>query len=93
MPDEIQIMVVITGRVQGVFFRAHTQNAANRLNLKGYVKNLANGCVEAIFKGDPAAVNQMLDWCHKGPGASKVEHVHIKEADKTLDFTNFEIRY
>ncbi|MCK5099842.1 MAG: acylphosphatase, partial [Desulfobacteraceae bacterium] len=67
MPDKIQIKVVVKGRVQGVFFRVETKNTADRLGLNGYVKNLSNGSVEAVFEGDQQAVTQMVEWCHKGP--------------------------
>ena len=93
MPDKIQIKVVVKGRVQGVFFRVETKNTADRLGLNGYVKNLSNGSVEAVFEGDQQAVTQMVEWCHKGPAISKVEHVLTEKAEAALNFTSFEIRY
>ncbi|RLC20093.1 MAG: DNA polymerase IV, partial [Deltaproteobacteria bacterium] len=60
MPNMIQIKVIVKGRVQGVFYRAHTQKQADRLGVKGYVKNLPDGSVEAVFEGDPKSVSQMV---------------------------------
>ncbi len=93
MPNMIQIKAIVKGRVQGVFYRAHTQKQADRLGVKGYVKNLPDGSVEAVFEGDPKSVSQMVKWCHQGPKASFVEHVLAKEADGLSNFETFKITY
>jgi acylphosphatase len=93
MPNKTQIKVIIKGRVQGVFYRAETKNTADQLGIKGYVKNLANGSVEAVFDGDRPAVVQMVEWCNKGPAAAKVEKVLVEKVDTPLNFETFEIRY
>jgi len=93
MSNNTQIKVVVTGRVQGVFFRAETKRTADQLGIKGYVKNLANGSVEAVFYGNKKIVTQMVQWCHKGPTASIVEDVATQEQVATSNFTAFEIRY
>ncbi|WP_299976839.1 acylphosphatase [Desulfobacula sp.] len=93
MPKKIQIKVIVSGRVQGVFYRFHTKNTADRLGVKGYVKNLSNGSVEAVFEGEQPSVTQMMDWCHKGPAASKVEDVLAEKAEAPSNFETFEIRY
>jgi len=93
MPETIQIKVIVKGRVQGVFYRAHTQRQADRLGVKGYVKNLPDRSVEAVFKGDPQSVSQMVKWCHKGPAASNVEDVLTQNQKDLSNFKNFEIRY
>ena len=93
MPDKIQIKVVVKGRVQGVFFRVETKNTADRLGLNGYVKNLSNGSVEAVFEGDQQAVTQMVEWCHKGPAAAKVDHALAEKTEASSNFETFEIRY
>ncbi len=93
MPETIQIKVIVKGRVQGVFYRAHTQRQADRLGVKGYVKNLPDGSVEAVFKGDPQSVSQMVEWCRKGPAASNVEDVLTQSRKDLSNFKNFEIRY
>jgi len=93
MPDKTQIKVVIKGSVQGVFFRAQTQKTADRLGVKGYVKNLADGSVEAVFKGTPDAVNQAIAWCRKGPKLSRVDHVQTEEIKMLTDFKTFKITF
>ena len=93
MLNKTQVKVIISGRVQGVFYRARTKNTADRLGIKGYVKNLPNGSVEAVFQGEQPTVTQMIEWCHKGPAASKVDHVQAKETKILSNFETFEIRY
>lgn len=77
MSDDRRIAVSarITGRVQGVAFRYWTRGEATRLGLSGWVRNEADGSVRAFFAGDPAAVNKMVDLCHKGPSAARVVSV------------------
>jgi acylphosphatase len=85
--------VYISGRVQGVFFRAETQRAANGFNLNGWVRNMVDGRVEAVFEGEDENVNKMLDWCHIGPPAARVKEVLIEEETYIGEFTNFIIKY
>ncbi|MBI4833301.1 MAG: acylphosphatase [Planctomycetes bacterium] len=68
----------ISGRVQGVFFRAHTENEARRLGLTGWVKNIPDGRVETVFEGNDAAVDAMITWAHHGPPSARVTNVEIK---------------
>ena len=93
MTNKTQVKVVISGKVQGVFYRVHTKHAADGLGIKGYVKNLANGSVEAVFEGDQPVVDQMIDWCHKGPEMSRVDHVQTQEIKPLTCFKIFEIKY
>ena len=93
MTNKIQLKVNITGRVQGVYYRVETKNTADRLGIKGYVKNLSNGSVEAVFEGNSTAVRQMTDWCRKGPAAAAVEHVQTQQTDTVSRFQTFEITY
>ncbi len=89
----VRLHVYITGRVQGVFFRAHTQDQARLLSLCGWVRNLPDGRVEAVFEGEVEKVMEMLKWCHRGPPASHVTKVEEVWDEKEEWFTNFEIRY
>ena len=88
-----RIHVYISGRVQGVFFRAETQRVANGFNLTGWVRNMADGRVEALFEGENKSVDKMLEWCHTGPPAARVKEVVIEEGSYTGEFNNFSIRY
>lgn len=78
----IRAHVFISGRVQGVFYRASTKNMAEQLGLKGWVRNTSDGRVEALFEGDETAVKDMISWCHKGPRSAEV-------SDVTVDYTKF----
>jgi len=73
--------VIVRGRVQGVFFRAETRNRAASLGLAGWVRNNADGTVEAAFEGDRDRVESMLGWCRRGPGHAKVEDVQVDWED------------
>ncbi len=87
------VKVIIKGRVQGVFYRAETKRAADLLNLTGYVKNREDGSVEALFQGEEAAVNKMIQWSHTGPRASRVDQVLQEPAQPLSGCDRFEIRY
>ncbi len=85
--------VLISGRVQGVFFRAETQRAATGFNLSGWVRNLPDGRVEAVFEGEDAAVDKMLAWCHIGPPAARVQEVIVNEEPCAGELRYFNIKY
>jgi len=88
-----RVHVYITGRVQGVFFRAETQRAAKGFNLTGWVRNLSDGRVEALFEGEEKEVHKMLQWCHIGPPAARVEGVLTAEEPYIGEFHDFSIKY
>jgi acylphosphatase len=73
------VRCLVAGRVQGVYYRAATAEEAVRLALDGWVKNLANGRVEVVVEGEPAAVAALVRWLWKGPPAARVDAVHIEE--------------
>jgi len=85
--------VVISGFVQGVFFRSDTRDVARSLGLTGWVLNRYDGCVEALFEGPEHAVREMIVWCHKGPPAAHVEDVKVEEGRYTGEFDTFEITF
>jgi acylphosphatase len=87
-----RVHVYVSGRVQGVFFRAATQQAAKGFNLTGWVRNVHDGRVEAVFEGDNENVDKMLDWCHIGPPAARVEKVITEEETFIGEFTDFHIK-
>ena len=87
--NKVQIKAIISGKVQGVFYRFETKNSAAKLGIKGYVKNLPNGSVEAVFEGESSIVNQMLDWCNKGPSAARVENIQTEKIDILSNFETF----
>jgi acylphosphatase len=88
-----RVRVFISGKVQGVFFRAYTQEEAKKVGVKGWVRNLPDGRVEAVFEGEDSAVDHMIKWCHQGSPYSRVTGVEVKEEPYTGEFNDFEIRY
>ncbi len=76
--EAVSVRAVIRGRVQGVWFRAWTVEQATRLNLSGWVRNRADGAVEAVFFGSKAAVAEMLTACNRGPTAARVDGVDVE---------------
>jgi acylphosphatase len=83
--------VWISGRVQGVFFRANTRKQARSLGLTGWVRNLPDGDVEALLDGEKAAAERMLEWCRVGTPPARVDHLEILEEAATEEYTDFEI--
>lgn len=80
MSEEIRKRLLISGRVQGVWFRGSTKEQAERLGaLKGFVRNLEDGRVEAAVQGPRAAVEELVSWCHRGPDGARVEAVQVVE--------------
>lgn len=73
--------VVVSGQVQGVFFRDSTRREANRLGLSGWVRNCRDGTVEALFEGEPDAVAEAVRWCRSGPSHAQVEDLRVNAAE------------
>lgn len=71
----------VSGRVQGVFYRASTQQKATELAISGYARNLPDGRVEVLMAGTQPAVQALIDWLHKGPPAAQVANVEVAEVD------------
>jgi len=91
--EKIRARVIIEGRVQGVFFRSHTQEMALRLGLKGWVKNRRDGRVEAVFEGGKDTVDRIIEWCHRGPSEARVTKVHLTWENYVGDLQDFSIAY
>ncbi len=88
-----RVHLLISGKVQGVFYRSRTKDMADRLNLAGWVRNLDDGRVEAVFEGSKESVERMISWCKEGSPASDVSHVEIAEEPFEGDRSSFNIRY
>lgn len=82
--------VYISGRVQGVFFRAWVSQNASRLGLSGWVRNRRDGRVEAVFEGTSEAVRQMVELCHEGPDHARVDAVLDDYNEPLEGFASFE---
>jgi acylphosphatase len=76
---DVRQRVVVSGRVQGVFFRASLADEAERLGVRGWARNRADGRVEAVFEGEAAPVAAIIAWCHDGPPRARVTAVDVDE--------------
>jgi acylphosphatase len=83
--------VYVSGRVQGVSFRDAARQEAEELGLNGWVRNLQDGRVEAIFEGEPDTVHRMIDWCESGPASADVNDVSV-EQETPEGLSGFEIK-
>lgn len=88
-----RVHVYISGRVQGVFFRACTRDEAKRLGLTGWVRNLMDGRVEAVIEGDSETVDEMISWCYRGSPHSRVDDVEVSKDEYRGEFDDFGVRY
>ncbi|MFO7972105.1 MAG: acylphosphatase [Desulfobacterales bacterium] len=93
MEDKVRVRAVISGRVQGVFFRLETKKAAGRYGVFGWVKNQRDGTVAAVFEGPGENVDSMLAWCKQGPPIAKVLDVDVTWESYTGEFNDFEVTY
>ncbi len=85
--------VFVSGIVQGVYFRYHAAENAAGLGLAGWVRNLRDGRVEMILEGEKTRVDQMIEWCRKGPPGASVRSVDVIPEEYAGEFTTFEIRH
>ena len=83
---------LVSGKVQGVFFRAAAAETAEQAGLTGFVRNLRDGRVEVIFEGDKDTVQRLIDWCHEGPPSARVDSVEVFWEPATGEFTGFSAR-
>ncbi|RPF49917.1 acylphosphatase [Thermodesulfitimonas autotrophica] len=84
--------VIVRGKVQGVYFRGYTQQEALAAGVTGWVRNLPDGSVEAVFEGEREAVERLVAWCHKGSPAARVMEVKVTWEDWRGEFNGFAIR-
>lgn len=84
--------VIVSGRVQGVFYRSETEKAASAKGLKGWVKNRSDGTVEAVFEGYEGVVASMIEWCKEGSPRAKVDKVDV-DWEEPKGESSFEVRY
>jgi len=91
--EHLRAHVIIHGRVQGVWFRQNTKDEALRLGVRGWVRNLPDRTVEAVFEGGKKKVEELVGWCHRGPSGAEVTSVDIAWERPRGEFTHFDIRY
>ena len=91
MSDRTRAHVFVSGTVQGVYYRANTREQARERDVDGWVRNLADGRVEAVFEGPRAQVEGMVEWCHEGSDRADVDDVDV-EYGQPAGETGFEVR-
>ncbi len=92
MSDRRRAHVYVSGTVQGVYFRATTRDEARKRDVDGWVRNLPDGRVEAVFEGSPADVAEMIEFCHEGSQAARVENVDVTDEEPQGE-DGFEVRW
>jgi acylphosphatase len=85
--------VLVTGKVQGVYYRSGAKDFADSLGLTGWVRNNHDGRVEAVFEGEDVAVKKMVDWCWSGSPSSRVMNVEVIWEEPNEEFVNFSVTY
>ncbi len=91
--ERVRAHVLVAGRVQGVNFRASAQDHARSVGVVGWVRNLEDGRVEAVFEGPRPAVNRMVSWCYGGPRSARVEKVDVEWQQPTDQEREFRISW
>ena len=92
--NEMQrIHLIISGRVQGVLFRANTKRQAELIGVKGWVRNLDDDKVEAVAEGSEELIKRFVEYCRKGPEGARVDDIEIEELEYKGEFKEFSIRY
>ncbi len=91
--EHLRAHVIVHGLVHGVWFRASTKDEADRLGVTGWVRNLPDRSVEAVFEGEKKKVEEIVGWCHRGPSGAEVSNVDIAWEPFRGEFVHFEIRY
>ena len=88
-----RIRIIVTGKVQGVFFRQALKVMAKKNDVFGWVKNLKDGRVEAVLEGDEEKIGRLVEWSHGGPANARVEDVEIHNEKFSGEFTKFDVLY
>lgn len=88
---KVRTHVVFAGRVQGVFFRMNTQKKATELGIKGFVRNVFDGTVEAVFEGEESGVKEVIDWCEKKIPMARVDDVKVEWLEFKDEFDSFDV--
>lgn len=89
----VRAHLLISGQVQGVFFRSETSYKAEQHSVTGWIRNLEDGRVEALFEGEQQNVNQMIEFCKHGSRRARITNVEVRWETHTGEFLDFEIRY
>lgn len=86
-----RIHLYLSGKVQGVYFRAYTKQEADALHITGWVKNTSDGRVEIVAEGEKEHIDSFLEWCREGPPQAHVSNTQIQWQNATDEFNQFSI--
>lgn len=87
-----QVKIKIFGRVQGVFFRYSAKAKADELGIRGFARNLSDEGVEVVAQGNEENLNELIEWCKKGPDLAKVERMDVSHETSSEEFRDFSVR-
>ena len=90
---KVRAHVFVSGRVQGVFFRSETRYEAEKRSVKGWVRNLPDGRLEAVFEGEEESVKELIEFCKRGSPGARVTGIDVIWENYTGEFKDFEIKY
>ena len=93
MDDLVSVCATVHGRVQGVFFRSFTEERAQHLGLKGYVRNLPSGDLEVVAEGRRESLEKLIEYLKMGPPAAMVEKVETAWSEYAGKYSGFRVRY
>ncbi len=93
MKGAFEARVVVSGRVQGVYFRASTRDAARGFGVRGFVRNLPDRSVEAVLQGERAAIEKTIAFMNEGPPGAQVVDVSVEWRDPSENYEGFHVRY
>jgi len=88
-----RVHLLVSGKVQGVFFRQALKVVAKKNNVLGCVRNLKDGCVEAILEGDNKSINSVIEWTRIGPANSRVDDIEVSNEEFKNEFSTFDVLY
>jgi acylphosphatase len=90
---KLRVKVIVKGIVQGVNFRYYSQRQAAKFNITGWVKNLPDGAVAAVFEGDEQDVEAMVQWCRRGPPSAHVTELIAQPEEYRGEFSSFSVKF
>ena len=88
-----RIHLIVSGTVQGVFYRANAKKVASGLGLKGWIRNLQDGNVEVLAEGRKPALDRLIEFCRKGPEGASIDNIEIEWDKFRNEFGSFEVRF
>jgi len=88
-----RVKVTVSGRVQGVWYRASTRDKAVELGVRGYVRNLPNGDVEFVAVGEEQSVDALVEWARQGPPMARVENLRVEPLEDDVELDGFEVAF